>query len=52
MPKAKKQKAISSNSLEVDKKLQFNLPKGVEDSKKVTEKEVFGKYKKKKTKKK
>ncbi len=53
MPKKPKaQKPISSNTLEVDKALQYNIPKGEKDSKKVTQKEVFGKKEKKKKKKK
>jgi len=53
MPKkTKAQKPISNNTLEVDKPLQYNVPKGVEDSKKVTQKEVFGKTKTKSKKKK
>ncbi len=50
--KPKQQKNISSNSMEVDKPLQYNVPKGVKDSKKVTQKEVFGKTSKKSKKKK
>jgi hypothetical protein len=31
------------NSMNCDKPLQYNIPKGVKDSKKISQKEVFGK---------
>lgn len=47
MPKTKNIKQIE-NSMNCDKPLQYNIPKGVDDSKKVKEKEVFGKQSNKK----
>lgn len=45
MPKKYKTKKVVNieNSMNCDKPLQYNIPKGVDDSKKVKEKEVFGK---------
>jgi len=45
MPKKYKTKNVKQieNSMNCDKPLQYNIPKGVDDSKKVKEKEVFGK---------
>ena len=54
---AKKKKQIPKQMKPVtkicfcDSVLQYNIPKGVKDSKKVSEKEVFGKSKSKKSKK-
>lgn len=50
MPKKYKTKKVSNieNSMNCDKPLQYNIPKGVDDSKKVKEKEVFGKKSNKK----
>jgi hypothetical protein len=52
MPKKKKQipkqmKPVTKICF-CDSELQYNIPKGVKDSKKVSEKEVFGKIKKSK----
>ena len=38
------------NTYNSDKPLQYNIPQGVKDDKKITEKEVFGKTKGNKTK--
>lgn len=43
-PKIKSMNPIE-NSYNCDKTLQYNIPKGVKDSKKVKEKDVFGKRK-------
>jgi len=46
MPKKYKTKKVVNieNSMNCDKPLQYNIPKGVDDSKKVKEKDVFGKH--------
>ena len=47
MPKKYKTKNVNQieNSMNCDKPLQYNIPKGVKDSKKISQKEVFGKKK-------
>ena len=52
MPKGYKPKPMKhiENTYNSDKPLQHNIPQGVKDDKKITEKEVFGKTKGNKTK--
>lgn len=52
MPKGYKTKPMKhiENTYNIDKPLQHNIPQGVKDDKKITEKEVFGKTKGNKTK--
>ncbi len=47
MPKGYKTKTMKhiENTYNSDKPLQYNIPQGVKDDKKITEKEVFGKTK-------
>jgi len=45
MPKGYKTMKHIENTYNSDKPLQYNIPQGVKDDKKITEKEVFGKTK-------